>query len=101
MSPLYDQVFTAQWPIFAVRMALNLGGTKEFAAIDSGRFRELARRLKENPDEAEEIVTQAIAEAAAAWAQLRDHPAVSPVYRAALQRHWRKVPILQPHALLT
>jgi serine/threonine-protein kinase HipA len=100
LSPLYDQVFTARWPMFQVQMALKLGGTKEFAAVDAGRFGELARRLRRSPEETEAIATRTVAELAEAWGGLRDHPAVSGEYREALQRHWRKVPLLRPHALL-
>jgi serine/threonine-protein kinase HipA len=98
LSPLYDQVFTAQWPQFAEKLALKLGGTKEFAAITLDRFRELARRVGQSPEQAVTVVSEAIAQIADAWDDLRAHPAVSAEYREALHRHWRKVPLLQPHA---
>jgi serine/threonine-protein kinase HipA len=98
LSPLYDQVFTAQWPDFAKTLALKLGGTKDFGAIDLARFRELARRIGQKPEEAEGLVSETVAAIATAWTKLREHPAVSPEYGEALQRHWRKVPLLQPHA---
>jgi serine/threonine-protein kinase HipA len=98
LSPLYDQVFTAQWPSFAIRMALKLGGTKEFAAMDARRFRELARRLGRSPEEAEAIAVQTVAEAATAWRQVRDQEAATAAYRDALRQHWARVPLLQPHA---
>lgn len=98
LSPLYDQVFTAQWPAFSVQMALKLGGTKEFAAVTLARFRELARRLGRPPEETEAIVTEAVRGIAEAWAEVREDPAVTDAYRAALRRHWQKVPLLQPYA---
>ena len=98
LSPLYDQVFTARWPAFSVQMALKLGGTKEFAAVTLARFRELARRLGQPPEQAEAIVTQAMARVSAGWAKVREEPAVTDAYRAALLRHWQKVPLLQPYA---
>ncbi len=98
LSPLYDQVFTAQWPDFARELALKLGGTKDFAAIDLARFRELARRIGQAPEAAAVLVEQTVSEAAEAWAKLREHPNVFPEYRGALQRHWRKVPLLREHA---
>lgn len=100
LSPLYDQVFTAQWPQFSTEMALKLGGTKEFAAITIARFRELARRVHQSPDDAEQIVLQTVSQIVEVWNELREDPRVTPAYREALQRHWRKVPLLQPHALL-
>lgn len=99
-EPLYDQVFTAQWPAFSVQMALKLGGTKEFAAVTLARFRELARRVGESPDVAEAIVTETVVRAAIAWAALREHPSITAAYRNALRRHWQKVPLLQPHTSL-
>jgi serine/threonine-protein kinase HipA len=98
LSLLYDQVFTAQWPNFAKTLALKLGGTKDFGAIELARFRELARRIGQKPEEAEGLVSETVAAMATAWGTLREHPAVSREYREALQRHWRKVPLLQPHA---
>ena len=99
LSPLYDQVFTARWPQFAVSLALKVDGAKDFASLDLGNFREMARRIGESEAETAGIVEQTIVEAANAWHGLRDHPHVSDVYREALQRHWRKVPLLRPHAL--
>lgn len=98
LSPLYDQVFTAQWPAFSVQMALKLGGTKEFAAVTLARFRELARRVGQPPEETEAIVTETMERIARGWAEVRDDPAVTDAYRAALRRHWQKVPLLQPYA---
>jgi hypothetical protein len=34
----------------------------------------------------------------AGWAKVREEPGVTDAYRAALQRHWQKVPLLQPYA---
>jgi serine/threonine-protein kinase HipA len=98
LSPLYDQVFTAQWPDFTKTLALKLGGAKDFASIDMARFRELAKRVGQRPQAAEQVVEQTVAEAAAAWERLREHPTVTDGYREALQRHWLKVPLLRAYA---
>jgi serine/threonine-protein kinase HipA len=98
LSPLYDQVFTAQWPAFSVQMALKLGGTKEFAAVTLARFRELAHRVGQPPEQAEAIVSEAMEQITAGWAKVREDPAVTDAYRVALRRHWQKVPLLQPYA---
>lgn len=81
-----------------VQMALKLGGTKEFAAVTLERFRELARRVGEPPEDTEAIVTEAMERIVAAWAAVRDDPAVTDAYRAALRRHWQRAPLLQPYA---
>lgn len=97
LTPLYDQVFTAQWPQFSRTLALKLDGTKQFAELDAGHFRELARRVGMDPSRTAELATSTVAAAAEAWAMLRDHPHVTDAYRAALRRHWAKVPLLRPH----
>lgn len=61
-------------------------------------LRELARRLGQPPEEAEEIVTGTTARIAAAWAEVREDVAVTDAYRTAMRRHWQKVPLLQPYA---
>lgn len=98
LSPLYDQVFTAQWPDFSKTLALKLGGTKDLAAVDMARFRELARRVRQNVEEAEQIVERTLETAVATWRVMREHAVVTPGYRQAMRQHWRKVPLLRPHA---
>jgi len=98
LTPLYDQVFTAQWPKYSIELALKLGGTKQFAAIEMSRFQEVARRVGRDPKKTTEVVQDAIAQAAASWPALRDHPATTDRYREALRIHWQKVPILRPHS---
>ncbi len=98
LTPLYDQVFTAQWPQFDRTLALKLDGTKHFAELDVRHFRELARRVGGDPEQAASIAIETVTAAAAAWVELRDHPHVTVGYRAALRRHWTKVPLLRPRA---
>ena len=100
LSPLYDQVFTARWPRFAVTLALKLDGAKDFAEVDFGHIRELARRIRGDAHIAEGVVRDTVEQAATAWAGLREHPAVTDGYREALRRHWQRVPLLRAHALL-
>ncbi|MBK9034696.1 MAG: HipA domain-containing protein [Myxococcales bacterium] len=100
LSPFYDQVFTAQWPEFARAMALKVDGTKEFAEIDLRHFRVMAGRVQADEAETEAIVAATIATVADAWREVRDHPNVTESYRAALRRHWQRVPLLRPHALV-
>lgn len=100
LSPLYDQVFTARWPAYSVSLALKVDGAKDFAAVSVGNFREMARRIGKSESETAEIVEQTIVAAADAWQTVRDDPAVSEPYREALRRHWQKVPLLRPHALM-
>lgn len=98
LSPLYDQVFTAQWPQFSKELALKLGGTKNFASVDRGRFREVARRIGKPEAEALELVDATLESLVDAWRETRDRPEVSGAYREALLAHWKKVPLLTPHA---
>ena len=98
LTPLYDQVFTGQWPEFNKTLALKLGGTKSIASIDLARFRVLATRIDANPRECEEIVKQAVDMAAASWQLVRELPELSITYRERIHAHWKKVPLLAPHA---
>jgi serine/threonine-protein kinase HipA len=98
LTPLYDQVFTAQWPQFSTELALKLGGTKQFAAVEMGRFRTLAQRLGADVHETERLVTETLDAIATAWMRVRELQAVTPEYRRALGAFWRKVPILTPYA---
>lgn len=98
LSPLYDQVFTAQWRDFRHELALNLGGAKAFVAIEMARFRELARRTGRDPVEAEHLVAQTLETISTAWETMADYEAVTSDYRAELENHWKRVPLLRPFA---
>ena len=100
LTPLYDQTFAGQWPRLDRELALNLGGTKQFAAIELGRFRQLAIRCGRDPDAVAMAVELAIDQIAAAWTALSGELVVPEAYRQALRRHWVSVPVLAPHALL-
>jgi serine/threonine-protein kinase HipA len=98
LPPLYDQVFTAQWPLFEHTLALNLGGTKQFTAIDMGRLRELAKRTGQEVAKTETIVEQALHQISAAWPHVLSIARPADTYRARLVAHWRRVPLLAPFA---
>jgi serine/threonine-protein kinase HipA len=98
LTPLYDQTFAGQWPTLDRDLALNLGGAKPFAAIEMGRFRELARRTGQEPDRVTQIVSSTLEQIADAWAMLSRDLAVPDAYRAPLRRHWAAVPVLAPYA---
>lgn len=100
LTPLYDQVFTAQWPAFAKGLHLKLGGTLDYGAIDGRRFGEIARRAGRDPGVTEKMVGEMVTRIADAWSKARDETPVLPEYREALRRHWARVPILKAHALL-
>lgn len=100
LSPLYDQVFTAHWPEFAHTMALKVDGTKAFAEIDLRHFRVMAKRIHADESMTEGVVAETVARVADAWRDVRDLPPVTAAYRDALRRHWQRVPLLRPHALV-
>ncbi len=77
---------------------MNLAGTKEFANLEMGRFRELGRRVGVDPVLTEAIVVGTLDRAATAWHDLCQRLAPSDRYREAMQEHWRRVPILTPYA---
>lgn len=98
LTPLYDQVFTGQWPQFGHGLALKLGGTRSFAALEMGRLRELARRTGSDPARTEQIVEQTVASIATSWQWVRGLPVLAAEYRVRIHEHWRRVPFLAPHA---
>jgi serine/threonine-protein kinase HipA len=100
LTPLYDQTFSGPWPRLDRELALNLGGTKLFGALEMGRFREFARRSGQPLERPPHLIATTIEEIAVAWTTLRREHAVPEPYQAALRRHWAAVPILAPHALL-
>ncbi len=100
LTPLYDQTFAGQWPTLDRELALNLGGTKSFAAIEMGRLREFARRAGQDPDRAAQLAASTIERIADAWTALRREVTVPEAYLTPLRRHWAAVPVLAPHALL-
>ena len=97
LTPLYDQVFTAQWAKFRHELALNIGGTKSFVSIEMGRLRELARRVGRDPVQTENLVTSTIESIGMAWQSMQDFPWASATYRAEIEAHWSRVPLLKPH----
>ncbi len=98
LTPLYDQVFTAQWPQFRHELALNLGGAKTFVSIEMGRFRELARRVGRDTMHTERLVVETLESIATTWQGLRDYPVTTPEYRSEIASHWQRVPLLKPYA---
>jgi serine/threonine-protein kinase HipA len=100
LTPLYDQTFAGQWPTLDRELALNLGGAKPFAAIEMGRFRELARRAAQDPERAAQLASLTIEQIADAWTALRREITVPEAYLEPMRRHWAAVPVLAPHALL-
>lgn len=98
LTPLYDQTFAGQWPTLDRELALKLGGTKSFAAIEMGRLREFARRAGQDPDRAAQLATSTIERIADAWTALRRELPVPDAYLVPLRRHWDAVPVLAPHA---
>lgn len=99
LTPLYDQVFSGQWPALDHNLALKLGGAKSFAALEMGRFRELARRAGEDPERAAEIVTATIEQIHAAFSTVTRELDVADAYRTPLREHWARVPVLAPYPL--
>lgn len=98
LTPLYDQVFTGQWPNFGRTLALKLGGTKSFAALELARFRELARRTGSDPVRTEELVEQTIDSIATSWQSVRELPELAMDYRTHIHQHWKRVPMLARYA---
>jgi len=93
-TPLYDQLCTTMYPLVD-RLALKLGGTYDWAALDRKRFEWLARRLEIEPDMMWRCVLDTLARLQAAWREVETELPFSDPHRSALARHWARVPILR------
>jgi serine/threonine-protein kinase HipA len=92
LAPAYDLVGTVPY-IPGDRLALSLGGTREFAEVDLGRFRRLAERAG-LPDR---LVTQTARETAAkvrdVWSTHEPVRALPERIREAITKHMATVPL--------
>ena len=94
LSPTYDQVATVLYPELDHSLALNLGGSKRFEDIRMCAFTRLAKRLDLDPSAVEARVRDAITRIRDAWNTVADDIPLSSSDREAIERHWRRVPLL-------
>lgn len=100
-SPLYDQVATVAWRAPARRLALKLGGVKDFARLDRSAFERFAERSGIDRRRLSEIVDTTLDRIQRAWREHRDDLPLVAEHRRAIERHWEQVPLLRAAAELS
>lgn len=93
LAPAYDLLCTVLY-IPGDSMALNLGGTKAFDAVDVQSFARMAERVGDDPQRLRGVVGEAVERLRTGWARVRTRDSVEPDLRDALDRRLRSVPLL-------
>lgn len=95
LAPAYDLVSTIQY-VANDSLALNLGGAKQFTAIDETHFDRLARRINAPPKYVLEVVRDTVAAAQEKWPDVIKQCGLPAPFHKRLREHWRTLsPILQ------
>jgi serine/threonine-protein kinase HipA len=94
LSPLYDQVATVAWPRFDRRLALKLGGARDFGRISTDNFRRLAGRAGLPEARTLEDVRGVVDACKRAW-EAGASAAFPDAHAAAIREHWARVPLLR------
>ena len=87
LAPAYDLVSTIQY-VHNDSLALNLGGAKQFAAIDETHFDRIARRINAPPKFVLEIVKETVAKAQGVWPGIIREPTLPENFRNCLYQYW-------------
>lgn len=91
LSPCYDMVATITWPQFGESLALSLGRTRRFAALDRARLERFATRA--NAPHGVERFMAALEASRDAWPAVADQ--VPTTMLSAIIAHWERVPLLR------
>jgi serine/threonine-protein kinase HipA len=94
-SPLYDQVATVAWEGFDRTLALNLASVKEFGRIDRSTFERFAEGAQIGRQRILGLIDETLEQLHTAWRALAHSLPITEAHKAALQEHWRKVPLLR------
>lgn len=94
LSPAYDLVSTIQY-MPEDKLALNLGGTKDWYAITLDTFRRLARKLHIEEDWVIGEVRSSIAAIRSAWQQHSKELGHAEAVRLQIQRHLDALPLMR------
>lgn len=96
LSPAYDLVSTVLFMPMD-RLALNLGRSKDWTAMDSAVFERLGRKLGQAPAPWMAAVNQAVRDTLDAWQRDASEFGYSADERQRLLAHIRRVPLLAPY----
>jgi serine/threonine-protein kinase HipA len=92
LSPAYDLVFTLDYlPKESRRLALGIGGTKDFYAVTGDHFGAMAERAGMDPSRARRVASEAAERTHQAWRECCASLPLAKARQAALSRHLDRV----------
>jgi serine/threonine-protein kinase HipA len=92
LAPAYDLVSTVQY-VPDDTHALNLGGEKEFARLDTDRFRRFAERAHLDPENVAGLALETASIARDVWATLKEELPMPLEFRARIDERLRLLPL--------
>ena len=98
-SPVYDQVATIAWKGPSRELSLKLAGVKRFDRIDHAAFDRFASKSGLDPARVRQLVDGTIDRLHRAWKEIAADLPMPGEHFAALQEHWRSVPLLRNSGL--
>nr|WP_277882665.1 HipA domain-containing protein [Oscillatoria sp. FACHB-1406] len=99
LAPMYDQVCTIAWPDLTSELALKLAGTKNWFALELGRFKLLAKRAGADPVKTTETVQETLAQLVDAWNNSQVSALLPLPHSQRLQCFWGRALLLRPYVL--
>lgn len=92
LSPAYDLVFTVDYlPRESRRLALGIGGVKDFYAVTADHFGVMAERAGADPARARSVASETAERARETWRELAGSLPLTPARRNALSRHLERI----------
>jgi serine/threonine-protein kinase HipA len=94
LSPAYDQVATVLYPEVDDFLALNFARSKEYRDVSLASFQRMARKLGLDPEAVAGRAREAVRRIRDAWATVRAEVPLTGEQRDAIERHWRRIPLV-------
>lgn len=94
LSPAYDLVSTIQYQS-EDRLALNLGGSKHWEAMDMAVFQRLARKIGEDEKRMQDRIDAALDLILSAWRDSAISFGFTSQARERMEAHFRRIPLLR------
>ena len=96
LAPMYDQVCTIAWPEVSLELALKLAGTKNWFALEMGRFESLAERAGADPTKTVETVQETLVQLVDIWNNSQVSTLFPLPHLERLKIFWKRLPLLRP-----
>ncbi|MDY7226248.1 type II toxin-antitoxin system HipA family toxin [Hyalangium rubrum] len=95
LSPAYDLVSTQVYERFrSARFSQKLVRIREYREVNLPAFRHFAEKSGASPDEVERIVLEMVDRIRDEWRTLRTDLPMPDSFKAAIEDHWKEVPLL-------